>query len=413
MSEDFLEIFAKLQDKEVQEIHIYNLIKNVHSLIKCGQTNAVPNALRKVHEYLLYRCNAIDSDIYPLKYSNDNDNNRINISATTNSHFRNATKEMKNQIVKPFLNFVNTGSHSGDCESYAATKKDEIRENIARLIKITNWFLADVKGKNKFQLTEKFNLPQTETTEELKARIEDLKKQNEQLRNKLKLLEKENKELSTLADKEETAEQTDAFEESEEGSVNLDVLEKDIFSVIDFFNRENIYCTHRTVVFFLFGLRINQTDFKDLSKEENFGKYQNNKFTEYEYNTAIQELLNKDKIFLNGHFFNTRNYELISNNELAKELGVPQIVDRDTELISADENIVKILQAAIEQNKDIEFVYLKSIPNLNKAAVTNRHCKPLELLKKSSDDREYYYLKALDNGIEKHFRLDSVQHLKY
>lgn len=412
MRQDFLEIFEVLLDGEIQEYTIYNLIKNVHSLIRCGQKDAVPNALRKVHECLLYRCNAINPSDYPLRYySADYENSPINISATTKSHFRNVPNEMKNQVIKPFLNFVNSGSHSEDV-SYASIREDEIKDNILRLIKIVNWYLSKVKDKKKFQLDLKFTTPKAETTEELKARIEDLKKQNEQLRNELKLLKKENKELSALAEKEEPSEQEDAFEESEEGSVNLDVLEKDIYSVIDFFNQKNIYCTHRTVAFFLFGLRINQTDFKDLSKEENFGKYQNDKFTEYEYNMAINELLIKEKIFLNGHFFNTRNYELISNEELAKELGVQQVVDRDTEMVPIDENVVKMLQSAIEQNKDIEFVYLKSIPNLNKASVTNRHCKPLELLKKSSDDENYYYLKALDGGIEKHFRLDCVQDLR-
>lgn len=408
MRQDFLELFSVLQDGELQEYTIFNLVKNVHSLVRCGQKDAVPNALRKVHECLLYRCNSINPSDYPLKYSNDNENNPINISATTKNHFRNVSNEFKNQVVRPFLKFVNAGSHSEDV-SYASIREDEIRENILRLIKIINWYLSKVKDKKKFQLDTKFSMPKCETIEALKARIDDLKSQNEQLRDELKQLKKEYKELSVLAEKEEPEEQTDAFEESEEGTVNIDELENDIFDTINFFNEDKIYCTHRTVVFFLFGLRINQTDFKDLSKEKNFGKYQNNKFTEYEYNTAIQELLNKEKIFLNGHFFNTKDYSIISNEDLSKEMGL-QIIDRDTEILPIDENTVKTIQTAIEQNKDIEFVYLKSIPNLNKASVTNRHCKPLALL--SKNDEEFYYLKAQDGETEKHFRLDSVQDLK-
>ena len=410
MRQDFLEIFEILQDGEIQEYTIYNLVKNVHSLIKCGQKDAVPNALRKVHECLLYRCNAVNSYDYPLKYSNDNKNSHINIYATTSSHFRNATNEMKNQVVKPFLNFANAGSHSEDV-SYANIREDEIKENILRLVKIVNWYLLKVKDKKKCQLELKFSIPKAETIEDLKVKIENLRKQNDQLRTDLKLLKKENKELSAMVEKEEPTEQIDVFEENEEGSVNLDILEKDIFDTVDFFNREQIYCTHRTVVFFLFGLRINQTDFKDLTKEEKFGKYKNNKFTEYEYNTAINELLVEEKIFLNGHFFNTKNYEIISNEDLSKELGL-QIVDRESDIISIDENIINVLQSAIEQNKDVEFVYLKSIPNLNKASVTNRHCKPLELLKKTPDDQEFYYVKAQDDNIEKRFRLDSILDLR-
>ena len=408
MRQDFLELFSVLQNGELQEYTIYNLVKNVHSLVRCGQKDAVPNALRKVHECLLYRCNSMNPSDYPLKYSNDNENNPINISATTKNHFRNVSNEFKNQVVRPFLNFVNAGSHSEDI-SYASIREDEIRENILRLIKIINWYLSKVKDKKKIQLYTKFSMPKCETIEALKARIDDLKSQNEQLRDELKQLKKEYKELSVLAEKEETEEQTDAFEESEEGTVNIDELENDIFDTINFFNEDKIYCTHRTVVFFLFGLRINQTDFKHLSEEKNFGKYQNNKFTEYEYNTAIQELLNKEKIFLNGHFFNTKDYSIISNEDLSKEMGM-QIVDRDTEILPIDENTVKTIQSAIEQNKEVEFVYLKSIPNLNKASVTNRHCKPLALLSKNNE--ELYYLKAQDGENEKHFRLDSVQDLK-
>lgn len=411
MRQDFLEICEILQDGEIQEYTIYNLIKNVHSLIRCGQKDAVPNALRKVHECLLYRCNAVKPDEYPLVYPNDNENNHINIYLTTKSHFKNTTNEMKKLVVKPFLNFVNTGSHSEDV-SYAPIREDEIKDNIERLIKIINWYLSKVKDKKKSQIGLKFSLPKAETIEGLKDKITDLQNQIKQIRDELKSLKKENKKLSDLTEQEEPTEQTEGFEQTEEGSVNIDVLEKDIFDTIDFFNREQIYCTHRTVAFFLFGLRINQTDFKDLSKEEKFGKYQNNKFTEYEYYTAINELLGKEKIFLNGQFFNTRNYELISNEELSKELGL-QIVDRgEFDMISVDENVVNLLKSAIEQKKDIEFVYLKSIPNLNKASVTNRHCKPLELLKKSPDDQEYYYLKAIDKDIEKHFRLDSITDLK-
>ncbi|MCR5262184.1 MAG: WYL domain-containing protein [Candidatus Gastranaerophilales bacterium] len=408
MKQDFLENFSVLQDVEIQEHAIYKRMEKVHTLIRYGQREAVPNALRKVYECLLYRCYEADSHDYPLKYFNDNSNNPINISATTNQYFENAPKDFKLQVIRPFLNFVNAGSHTEDV-SYANIKDSEIKENIQRLIKIVNWFLSAVKNKKKFQLETKFLLPKAENIDNLKAIINDLKKQNELLRSELKQVKKENWELITQTDKNETDEPSEVFEETNEGSVNLDELEKDIFDTVNFFNLENIYCTHRTIAFFLFGLRINQTDFKDLSKEINFGKYQNNKFTEYEYNTAINELLIKEKIFLNGHFFNTRDYSIISNEELSKEMGM-QIVDRDTEMLSADENIIITLQEALEQNKDIEFVYYKTLPNLNKASVTNRHCRPIAILPKG--DEPYYYLKAKDGDIEKHFKLDSIQNLK-
>lgn len=416
MRQDFLDIFSVLQDGELQEYTIYNLVKNVHSLIKCGQKNAVPNALRKVHECLLYRCNAINPSDFPLKYSNDNESGHINISATTRNHFRNVPNELSKNVVKPFLYFVNAGSHTEDVV-YGEIREEEIKENISRLIKIVNWFLSKVKDKKKFQLDEKFRMPKSETIEDLKAKLNDIKMQNDELRSSLKLLQKENKELSALADKPEINDDTDVFEEDDEYIVNLDELENDIFDTISFFNQEQIYCTHRTVVFFLFGLRINQTDFKDLTKEKNFGKYQDNKFTEYEYNMAINELLVKDKIFLNGHFFNTRDYSNISNEELSKELGLEEIVDRDTEIIPIDNNIVNTLKSSIEQNKEVEFVYLKSIPNLNKAYVTHRHCKPVKLTTKNSNDDELYYLKAIDLNDEdcispKTFRLDSIQDVR-
>lgn len=411
MRQDFLEIFSTLLEGEVQEYTIYKLVENVHSLIKSGHKDSIPNALRKVHECMLYRCNSISPSDYPLVYYFDNEKSNINISATTRSHFRNITNEFKHKTLRPFLTFVNTGSHSEDV-SYASIKEDEIKDNILRLIQIINWYLSKVKGLKNFQLETKFSLPKVVKIEDLELKNENLKKQLEEVRNELRLLKKTEKELRESITTDNFQEE-ETLDKIEEGIVNLDILEKDVFDAIDFFNKEKIYCTHRTVVFFLFGLRITQTDFKDLSKAENFGKYQDNKFTEYEYDTVLNNLLGKERVFLNGHFLTTRDYSKISNEDLAKELGVEKIVDREEDLIPVDENIIQILQSAIEQNKNVRFVYLKSIPNLNKASVKARLCKPL-LLKTKSNDNEFYYLraKALNEDIEKSFRLDSIQELK-
>ena len=190
------------------------------------------------------------------------------------------------------------------------------------------------------------------------------------------------------------------------------------------FNEEKLYCTHRTIALFLLGDRIPQTDFANLTESELFGKYSKNKFSEFEYDTALQQLILKEEIIQSGVYFNifdkNANNFIKFLNKLKMKWNVIKI--NKTEFRSKiNPNNIKIIQKAISENKNVKLEYYKVIANTYKTEKTIRILTPISMVPKDKKSEVYnseqkyaedlYYLGAIDNkdGKQKTFRLDGIR----
>ena len=402
MAKDFIEFFEPIQELEVSETDLYSLIKEAHSLIETKNFNSVPNTLRKFYECLLYRCKD-ELRGFDFVYQEDRQSDIINVYKSSSKLF-NDKKDFYKNVIKPFLDWTNSGSHCSGA-NYAARKKTEVYKNIGHVIDIWNWYAKNVRRlDNKYLILEKYSLPDSIMDEylNLRMKLESKEQKVQQLKEELETLKLEEQE--TIIDQAE--------------------LEQDILTSVKKFNEEKLYCTHRTIALFLLGDRIPQTDFANLTESELFGKYSKNKFSEFEYDTALQQLILKEEIIQSGVYFNifdkNANNFIKFLNKLKMKWNVIKI--NKTEFRSKiNPNNIKIIQKAISENKNVKLEYYKVIANTYKTEKTIRILTPISMVPKDKKSEVYnseqkyaedlYYLGAIDNkdGKQKTFRLDGIR----
>ena len=231
-----------------------------------------------------------------------------------------------------------------------------------------------------------------------------------------------------LASKEETVKQLQEelknYQQSEqEISINQDELEQDILAAVTKFNSERLYCTHRTIALFLLGDRIPQTDFANLTQSEYFGKYSKNKFSEFEYNTAIRQLIKKEEIIQSGIYFNLfdKNAGTFAKFLTKLKMKFNFIRTKTNFKNKINKKHIQIIQKAIDEKRKIQLEYHKPIANTYETEKTIRILTPISMVPKDKKSEVYnsehkytedlYYLGATDDkdGKQKTFLLSGIR----
>ena len=410
MKQDFLILFEHLKEVDVSEHALYNLLDEAHKLIQMQFRNSVPNTCRKFYECILYRCEQENKNI-KLKYHDEGSRKNINLYGTSHDLFKKDSKFLKDTI-KPFLEFVNKSSHCNDA-NYAKIKKPEIYKCIEYIIDIWNWYATDIrKLDEKYIIKNKHELPEPIDINMINAKIESDKAKIKTLREQL--AEKEAEQESESADL----------------AINMETLENDIEETIKDFISKGIYCTHKTIALFLLGDRIAQTDFANLSEMELFGKYSKNKFSQFEYDLALQNLIQSERIIqVNVYFYpfdkNMNSFDKLWI-KLSTKFNIFYKINKKIFKTKINQKYIDIIQKAIDENKKIKVKYYKSIPNTTKKEVTERILIPKIMVPKENKDDIYkdsaknqyseqlYYLGATDEKDNqlKTFRLDGIKNPK-
>ena len=440
MAQDFIELFLMLEKYEVFEPELFRFINYTHSLIQSRHRDSVPNTLRKFYECFLYRCEEENPNIR-IYYHDDKNTRNINIGKTSAELFKN-NKEFYKETVVPFLVFAHNGSHCKGINC-ANVKPPEIHKSISCLIALWNWYIEHIRPSLKDCLikTNKFSLPEPLDNEcnNLKNKLQAKENAYNKIKEENKLLKEQVEKISGNTQEEvNTAEELDTPEEAEEinedadaNVINMDTLEDDIYNTIVLFNAKEIYCTHRTIALFLLGDRIAQTDFCNFDDEKLFKKYSVNKFSEFEYDLALKNLIEQRKIIQSNMYFIPlpENINIFTELFIKIKTKFSKIRLNKTEYTTKiDEKLVEKIQKAISENKNILVKYYKSVPNTNSFKVSKRILKPLILVPKDKfneienlDYSEIYagnlfYLRANDVNDEnktKTFRLDKIKFIKY
>ena len=430
MKADFLDLFEHLQYTDVMENDLYEIIEEAHTLIKTKNKNSVPNTLRKFYECILHRCEKEGIKVVrkparrTIKEKTQGINKNktyIDLNSTTDIIFA-KEPEFNRKIIQPFLDIVNEYSHCQDA-SYATIKNNEINKLIEYAINIWNWYAKKIQNlDDKYLITaKKFDLPEAQDYNVLESKIES--KSNE-----IKVLKEQLAQTSSeIKEPEETI-----IEEQTEEDEPLDILllEQDILQTINEFISDNIYCTHKTIALFLLGDRIPQTEFKKLTERELFGKYSKNKFSVFEYDMALQNLVNEEKIIQIDAYYHPFDKKMTIFDKLRINLKTKlyRITSRyKKHKTKINKRNLEIIQKAIDEEKNIELKYYKTIPNTNKKEMKIRHLKPVKMVPKENKDdiinpenktkytpESLYYLKAYDlddenNKDTKNFRLDNIK----
>ena len=406
MAQDFIELFEHLNQNDVQEYKLYEFIEETDALIRADVRNAVPNTLRKFFECLLLRCEEIVVDFKMIRYDEEEDH--INICGSAKRLFKKSHQKFYNETIRPFLKSVNSGSHYNGID-YADITNSDLRSYIGYIVEIWNWYAKNVRELGKqYMITKSYGLPKSDKNEMINIKNK-LASQIE----KIQKLEDENKQIK----------------ETEEFVMDMDVLADNIYRAIKKFNEEHLYCTHRTIALFLLGDRIAQTDFAGLSQSELFGKYAKTKFSEFEYDLAIDRLIQEERIFQSDMYFIIFDKETNALKKwfirLKAKFNLIKINKQEYQK-TINKKYLEILQKAINDKKTVKLKYLKAIPNTNKKEVSTKVLIPKILLPKDKMNEEYdlnnppiytqnlYYLRAFDTkkNEERTYRLDSIKNPK-
>ena len=400
MGTDFLELFKHLETVEVSEPALYKLVDEAHSLILTQHRNSVPNTLRKFYECILYKCKKED-----IKLVYKENGKYLDVSGTSRKLFEKEPDVYKNTI-KPFLDFVNGCSHCYDAD-YATVKKTELYKCIGYTIDIWNWYAQRIRNlDSSYLIRGKYDLPEPQNLQSLEDKIKSKEAKIKDLQDKLAEYQSENKDLQDKLE-----EVVNVQEEDEGTQLDMKELECDILQTVNEFIKDDIYCTHRTIALFLLGDRIAQTDFKNLDERELFGKYANNKFTAFEYDMALQNLINQEDIIQIGVYYHPfdKNMGLLQKwMTIIKTKLYLKFKRNNGYKTKIDKKTIDIIQKAKSQGKKISVKYYKKKPNSVNVEISDRILTPVTLVPRDKKDEikdetkwyteDVYYLGAIDEN---------------
>ncbi|MCR5266336.1 MAG: hypothetical protein K6E29_07060 [Cyanobacteria bacterium RUI128] len=390
MDKDFLELFSHLNTQEVYEPDMYGLVEEIHSLIRYNIKKSIPNAVRRFYECFLYRCQA-ESEVFELIYHKDKERSGVNIPRTSRALFKNDMEYYKKNVQK-FISPLNNGSHwISDTDTteytydeiytsdrnkpafkkrkdrferpgYAALKSNDQRTYVNMLINLWNWYAKNIRNLDeKYLITDTYSLPKpfNKILEDTQNELASRKDQIQDLKTKLEKYEEEDQ------------------------PIDADSLGKDIYNTIKLFNENHIYCTHKAVAFFLLGTRIAQTEFCKLDRYEDFGKYSRNKFSEFEYDLAIQTLISQEQIVQDDVYFRIWDKNANIFVKLYKRLTMILSRPKSTRQ-NINQKYVIALQKAITSHQKVRVKYTKTDRATNKSVTSVKILTPVIMVPKES-----------------------------